>query len=123
MSEGKIISAFAEWDDRRGVMRVYLDDGTDNPPMLQREVHGNVTHARLYRAAFIANPKDFSRAAGLNSTTEPAIGWEPRDDDDTRGRAERAADAVNAELVRMRARKPGPTDAQVNAAAQLVRGR
>ena len=120
-SKHKITGAYAEWDDRASEMRVYLDDGSDNPPALRRAAHADDLHKRLFRAAFIANPRDFTSAAGLNDPRTNEVGWEPHDDGGSRKRAERAARAVEAELARMKARKPPPTDEQVFAATEGLR--
>jgi hypothetical protein len=56
-----IIDAYAEWDDPHA-FRVYLVEEYDefeNKP-LKASYTENDTHGRLFRACFLANPKDFA---------------------------------------------------------------
>lgn len=117
----KIVDAVAEWDDREQLFRVYLfrdstpkdcsdpncdgdcaDEMPPEPEPLNAVHFDPAWEARLYKAVFCANPKDFK---GLKAGD--ALGWSKR------APAERAAKAVKRELARIEKGAPGPTDYDV----------
>jgi hypothetical protein len=110
--------AYAEWDDRAKLFRVYLipaaPEGNDdfdeiaNTKPMESMFTGDSMEARLYRAAFCACPKDF----GTFKIGEP-VGWT------TEAPAKRVAKAVTKEIANAKAGKPAPTDEQVSFVAQL----
>ena len=121
MSEPKIEDAFAEWDDKRQLFRVFLTKAVVECPeecgfcegcnpeqdlFLEPEhFPETATMVRLYRAAFCANPKDFR-----DQLVREPIGWAKR------APAERAAKAVQRELARIEDGSPGPTNEAVRMA-------
>jgi hypothetical protein len=117
MSEqAKITDAYAEWDDRAGKFRVYLEreDGSDPEPL--RPLMGvdpldDKTEARLYRAAFVACPRDIGP---LTTGRGEGLGWEKE------APAKRVANAVKKELAAMAKGKPGPSDMAIQIALVMV---
>lgn len=118
MSEkGKIVDAFAEWDDRDQTFRVYLvreepdrDDETspEEPQPMEAAILDGSVEARLHKAAFVRCWRDFT------GDHERVLGFAKRTS------AERVAKAVKAELKRIEKGDPGPTDHEVHMTAQLA---
>ena len=110
--------AYAQWDDRASVYRVYLlpvDTGQDPPPeavpMSAVDVEGDgATECRLYRAAFVRCPKDIGKLKAMGRE----LGFEKE------AAARRVASAVKKELESIEKGKPGPTDAQIQFALMMI---
>lgn len=127
MIEPKYIDAFADWDakcsDFNG-FRVFLvpeqnppedeeADWEEMPGEFLRAEHGESLMARLYLAAFVANPKDFRG----HTVDQREVGF------DKSPKAKRAAKAVKEELARIAKGEPGPSDVAVQFAAAIARSR
>lgn len=123
MSKGKIVDAYAEWDDRAERFRVYLvrevertddeqtfTDRDDGEPMASVLIGGEI-ECRLYRAIICAHPKDFGGAH------ERLVGFAGKSG---RAKAERAAKAVKAELLKIERGEPGPSDMACQIAGILM---
>jgi hypothetical protein len=120
MSEpkGRIVDAFAEWDDPHA-FRVFLireKDGEQDDGAPMEAVHGvdpldDPIEARLYKAAFCAHPKDF------RGEYDRVLGFK------TRTPAERAAKAVKKELKRIEKGEPGPDNLSMQLACMIAGGR
>lgn len=81
------VDACAEWDDPEA-FRVYLLQDGDAEPVALKKIHsGTTTMARLYRAAFAANARDF---VGIPAQGRD-LGWSKE------APAKRAAKACRAE--------------------------
>jgi hypothetical protein len=120
-AKGKIIDAFAEWDDPHA-FRVFLvreepdDESELEDPQPMEAVFGldswdDPIEARLYKAAFVACWKDLAGRPAVDRV----LGFEKE------AAAKRVAKAVKAELKRIEKGEPGPTDEAVSLTAQMLR--
>lgn len=117
-SKGKIVDAYAEWDDPHA-FRVFLvrEDQDGHPdldnakPMESKIETGDVcatVEGRLYRAAMIRCTKDF---VGVR---DKVLGWPKK------APAERVAKAVSRELDRIAKGEPCPTAAALQLVLMLL---
>lgn len=111
----KIVDAFAEWDDPHAFRVYLLRDGDDIDAALPMEaVHevlgADALLARLYKAAFVANAKDFAGRDAIDRV----LGWP------TKAPAERCVKAVKRELRRLEEGKPGPSNEAIQIALMLL---
>lgn len=119
-TKGKIVDAYAEWDDPHAFRVFLVREGEDGQPDLDNAKPMEAVHdfgdecesieGRLYRAAFVKCAKDF---VGVTALRGP-IGW-PKE-----GPAKRVAKAVKAELARIEKGEPCPTKGAVQLATMLV---
>jgi hypothetical protein len=126
-SNGKIVDAYVEWDDRGNAFRIYLareepelgeDDIYSEPePEPMEAVHDDLgtetVEGRLYKAAFCRCPKD----VGYMLANDRVLGW-PKE-----APAKRVADAVKKELAKIEAGEPGPTDLAIQVAVIRAKGK
>lgn len=106
------IDAFAEWDDPHA-FRVYLSTDIDEDPIpMCAEYSGTSVEARLYRAAFVACPKDLG---SLTSAGGP-LGWPKA------APAKRVAAAVRKELGRIKRGLPGVSNDAIKLAMLMSKG-
>ncbi len=110
MSERRYTDAIVEWDDPEA-FRVYLIPEDGEPVALEKVHMGATTMARLYRATFAANARDFVDMPAQGRD----LGW-PKE-----APAKRAAKACRAELKRIAEGLPGVDDATLGMAAQIGR--
>ena len=104
-----IVDVHAGWDDRDQTFRVYLmREGDDEGQPLQAAITDGSLDARLYRAAFAANARDFTGAH------ERVVGFEKE------AAAKRCAKAVKAELKAIANGKPPVSDHTLSMAAQIA---
>lgn len=118
-SKGKIVDAYAEWDDP-DAFRVFLvredehgNADLDNAkPMEAVHDFGDecaTVEGRLYRAAFVRCARDFA-----GRPVDRVLGWSKE------APAKRVAKAVKSELARIENGEPGPSAQAVRLAIMLL---